>query len=176
MDKPNNCGIRVGIDFGKVIGLDDDPNPVPLAFVACRHCIGQFGPENVFIVSKAGEEMEQRICKWLNDHSFYDVTRLRRSHVIFVRTYEDKAHVACKLQLNWFIDDQVKVIRCMTQLECMTRVFWFGAGASDLDLIPDKQHRAKLVIASTGWKCVLKSLSKFSSARGTMKKLDIELP
>lgn len=65
--------IRIGIDFGNTIG-EINESPAPHAFEIIKHLVHKFGAENVFIVSKAGPVMVERIILWLRMHEFHERT------------------------------------------------------------------------------------------------------
>ena len=140
---------RVGIDFGGTIGFVDQAQPVPFALEIITHLIHKFHASNVFIVSKAGPAIMAKTQEWFQQHQFLERTGFLRENVIFVRECVDKAEVVRSLGISIFLDDSLKVVRCLAPLSCVDRIFWLGAKAADIQLI-DKEHRRKVAI-SKGW-------------------------
>lgn len=139
----------------------DHDEPLPFAFAMIQHLVSKFGPQNVFIVSKAGPIMEQEIRQWLERTDIYERTGFQQSQVIFVREYSDKAQVVQELKISIFFDDSVKVVRCLAPLPEIDRVFWMYANPRDVLLIP-KEHRSKVAITKR-WSTTMKYLQKISS-------------
>lgn len=138
---------RIGIDFGNTIGkIEEEPNQA--TFNIIRMLIAKYSADNIFIVSRAGKEMQPRILDWLNQNKFFELTGFSRENVLFVLEYDEKRIVVEKLKLNIFIDDHTKIIRSLVELPCVQHVVWFNTKA-DINLI-DKQYRNKIII-STNW-------------------------
>lgn len=152
----------VGVDFGKTIGLYDVEAPFALAEEMMKHMVSKFGQSMVYIVSKAGPDIEARILAWLGARDFCASTGLRPENIIFVRTYEEKRVVVERLGLEMFIDDHIKVIRDVSLASCVKRVLWFGARPYDIRHIPCSS-RNKVAIVQ-GWGRVGKTLSKIPRA------------
>jgi len=152
---------RVGIDFGETIGRIADDEPLPFAFEMIMHLISKFGAENNFIVSKAGPDMERRTLEWLDRNDFYSQTGFLKSKVIFVREYHEKAGIVQANNINIFIDDSVKVVRSLSLVPSMERIFWMNAKARDILLIP-KECRHRIAIIH-GWNRTMRYFQKIKS-------------
>ena len=152
---------RVGIDFGETIGRIDEDEPLPYAFEMIRHLICKFGAENNFIISKAGPDMERRTLDWIDRNDFYSRTGFLQSNVIFVREYHEKAVVVQANNINIFIDDSVKVVRSLSLVPSMKRIFWMHAKARDILLI-SKECRHRIAIVH-GWNRTMKYFQKIKS-------------
>mmetsp|Transcript_40688 Transcript_40688/g.85480 ORF Transcript_40688/g.85480 Transcript_40688/m.85480 type:complete len:166 (-) Transcript_40688:430-927(-) len=154
---------RVGIDFGETIGKIEEEEPLPLAFEMVRHLVGKFDAENVFIVSKAGPDMERKTLAWLERTGFHSQTRFLKENVIFVREYHEKADVVRSLGINIFLDDSVKVVRSLSAISTVDRIFWMHAKPSDIGLIL-KGNRHKIAIVQ-GWSRTTKYFQKIPRAQ-----------
>jgi hypothetical protein len=105
-------------------GEDEDPAvrhflnvpEVPGTIKAVTELVQTIGSENVFLVSKCGPYMEQKIRAWLNHTEFFNLTGALSENLIFVRERKDKAHVCKKLQVTHFVDNHLDVLEPMQQL------------------------------------------------------------
>lgn len=158
---------RVGIDFGETIGRIDEDEPLPYAFEMIRHLVSKFGEENNFIVSKAGPDMERKTLEWLDRNNFYSQTGFLKSNIIFVREYHEKAVVVQAYDINIFIDDSVKVVRSLSLVPSMKRIFWMHAKARDILLI-SKEYRHRIAIVH-GWNRTMKYFQKIQSTEKARK-------
>ena len=61
--------IRSGIDFGKTIGLIED-NPYENCYNVINFMRNKYEKENMFIISKAKQEMRVKITNWLLNKKF----------------------------------------------------------------------------------------------------------
>mmetsp|Transcript_101645 Transcript_101645/g.152322 ORF Transcript_101645/g.152322 Transcript_101645/m.152322 type:complete len:180 (-) Transcript_101645:292-831(-) len=155
--QPFNRPTRVGIDFGNTIGEIDEPCPAPGAVSMIRHLVHKFGPSNVFIVSKAQPSMQMRIQEWLDGQSFYSQTGLLRDNTIFVREYADKAQVVQALGISVFFDDSNKVVRALSPLPGIRRIFWMHARDTRLIRLVAKEDRFKIAMNPSGsWNSTMK--------------------
>ena len=141
----NSTVTRVGIDFGGTIGVIERPEPAPYAFETIAHLVAKFAPENVFIVSKAGPDMEAKIRAWLEEQDFYFRTSFLHENVIFVREYLDKAEVVQKLAISIFFDDNTKIVKSLAPLPIVQRIFWMNADQRKIKAVP-WQLRYKIAI------------------------------
>jgi hypothetical protein len=118
---------RFGIDVGGVITDRANDNTdtsffsgnflattaVSGAFASIAILVKALSAQNVFIVSKCGPAIQGKTEKWLEHHDFFGVTGLRRDHVHFCRTREDKTPICARLGITDFVDDRVDVLRFM---------------------------------------------------------------
>lgn len=123
-----NTGMRIGIDFGRVIqGVDgegaDTPflnlSPlealeapsVPYALLSIREiCLEA---QDVWIISKCGALTQAKTLAWLYANEFWQFTGVKSSHIRFCEKREGKAPIAQELGLTHFIDDRVGVLAPM---------------------------------------------------------------
>ena len=109
----NKINIKVGIDFGKTIGLTEEEEPYPNCIDVIRFLKNRYGVENIFIISKARQQMRLKITAWLNRIKFFETTNILRENLIFCNDYVDKTKIVERLGINVFIDDHIKVIQSM---------------------------------------------------------------
>ncbi|CAJ1966048.1 unnamed protein product [Cylindrotheca closterium] len=153
---------RIGIDFGETIGRVEDhadsAGAYPYSLEMIRHLVFQFGSDHVFIVSKAGPQMQQRISQWLKDATFFQKTNMKRSNLIFCRQYLDKVAIVEKLQISVFFDDNFKVVSSLSKLKQVKRIFWMHADTRQLKQIA-RGHRNKIAITHS-WSNTMKYFQK----------------
>mmetsp|Transcript_27453 Transcript_27453/g.75629 ORF Transcript_27453/g.75629 Transcript_27453/m.75629 type:complete len:173 (+) Transcript_27453:47-565(+) len=145
---------RIGIDFGNTIGEVEDEQPAPYAYEMICHLVHKCGPKNVFIISKAGPEMEQRIRSFLNHTHFCEQCGFLVQNILFVREYLDKATLVQSLGISIFLDDHSKVVRSLAPLPGVRRIFWMHANPREIYLIA-KEHRSKIAIVKE-WQKTMK--------------------
>jgi hypothetical protein len=132
----------LGIDIGRVIihgdgpdtsfvgaGSDEEAMAAPMmdgAFDAIARLVRSFG-NRVWIVSKCGKRIEARSRMWLERQRFHELTGIPRDRLHFCRERKDKAAIALRLGIDWFIDDRIDVLRAMTHVP---HRFLFGALSS----------------------------------------------
>ncbi|VBB17613.1 hypothetical protein YASMINEVIRUS_76 [Yasminevirus sp. GU-2018] len=136
---------RIGIDFGNTIG-EVDVDPDTKGFSVIRMFVDKYGSSNMFIVSKAGDEMKNRIEEWLVKNNFFATTNFLKENVIFVKEYFDKRDVVIKNKIDVFIDDHYKVVSSLCDVPTIKHIVWFNK-KGDIKLIP-KEYRSKVVISS----------------------------
>ena len=155
---------RIGIDFGKTIAdiftnLEDPiKQQMSNAFSIITNIINRYQPKNVFIISKAKQENSQRIMKWLENTDFLSKTGFLRENVLFVRDYIDKRALVDQHKINYFIDDNYKVIRELYSAKSLNKIIWFCGNQCLLKEIP-KEYRQKIQI-SNNWNSIYKTFSK----------------
>jgi hypothetical protein len=118
---------RLGVDFGRVIhggaaepgdedtvfltGDDDEAlhSPAtPGAFVVLPRLVERF-QNQVWVISKCGERIQNRTLQWLDHHDFYRRTGIPRGNVRFCRKRADKALHCAELGITHMIDDRLGV-------------------------------------------------------------------
>ena len=149
----NQKNVRIGIDFGKTIGLTENDKPFPNCYSVIKFFKNKFGIENIYVISKAKKEMRIKISEWLLKNNFFEETNFLQDHVIFCNEYDDKTELVKKLKINIFIDDHIKVIQNMVKLNQMDKVIWFNKNV-DLKLI-DKKYRNKIILTNK-WNRIIK--------------------
>lgn len=153
MNKKNKIKIRIGIDFGKTIGLVEEEKPLKDCYSVIRFLKNNYGNENIYIISKAREMMRIKILEWLLKNNFFEETGFLQDNLIFCNNYEDKKEIVKKLSINVFIDDHIKVIQGISKLDQMIKVIWFNKDVN-IKLI-DKKYRIKINITNK-WNRIIK--------------------
>lgn len=122
--------MKIGVDVGGVI-IDKDKNdnsdtslfgPNYLNAKDVDWAIDSIGllnrkhsqfKDQVWIVSKCGENIEKRTREWMEHCRFHEVTGIPKERLYFCRHRADKAPIAQKLGLTHFIDDKLEVLGYM---------------------------------------------------------------
>ena len=117
--------MRLGVDIGRVIIDGGAPGhadtrffsgdtarmlstpAVPGAFDALARLTPLF--EQVWLVSKCGEEVRRKSLLWLDHHGFAARTGIPRENVRFCRRRPDKAIHCAELGITHFVDDKLEV-------------------------------------------------------------------
>jgi hypothetical protein len=86
---------------------------LPDAIQSIKKTVNLYKPENVFIISRCPEFAENGIMRWFDEHNFFVETNFIRSNVYFCREQADKAPIAKRLKLSYFIDDKMSVLDYM---------------------------------------------------------------
>jgi hypothetical protein len=121
----NTQNIRLGVDIGRVIigggapGSNDTQffsgdtarmlatPAVPGVFEALARLVPHF--EQVWLVSKCGERVQQSSRQWLDHHDFYRRTGVPHGNLRFCRRRPDKAIHCAELGITHFVDDKPDV-------------------------------------------------------------------
>lgn len=120
--------MKIGIDIGGVI-IDREKNDntdtslfgpnylnalaVPDAIRAIATIHEQLCPNETYIISKCGANIERKSREWLKHNGFFEKTKISEDKVHFCRERADKAPIAQKLGLTHFIDDKLEVLGYM---------------------------------------------------------------
>lgn len=148
--------MKIGFDIGGVIVDQKTREVFPECYMSIKLCIEKFRPDNIFIVSKARNKWVDENKKMLKESNFYSLTGFLETNVYFVDEYKDKATMCEKLQLDYLVDDSVKVIKFL--LETNTIGIWFGPNNTSC---LNKDDLKKIHVANT-WKNLRKLFSKLS--------------
>jgi len=170
---------KIGLDFGGVIvggeagtmenqpgGNSDDTTmfgenylespEAPGASRAIRSIVLVYGARNVYVVSKARQEMRRKTSEWLDRTGFYDRTGLWRCNVLFCRERVDKGPIAEKLGLGAFVDDKEPCLTCMPDTVSLRLLFGCEGGRT-VDERREYGDTGELV-GVADWDAVLSSL------------------
>lgn len=122
-----NNSNRLGIDIGRVImapvtggkadtsflsgGLEQalSTPPSPGAIESVKQLVKAFGGR-VWLVSKAGPNVQRKTWLWFEHHDFYRRTGMVPAHVRFCFKREEKAIHCEELKITHFIDDRLDVL------------------------------------------------------------------
>lgn len=159
MNKKEKIKIKIGIDFGKTIGLVEEDKPYENCYSVLRYLLNFYGINNIYIVSKARNAMRIKISSWLEKNNFFEETNFLKDHLIFCDNYDDKVDIVKKLKINVFIDDHIKVIQGISKLDQMIKVIWFNKDAN-IKLI-EKKNRMKIV-NTFKWDKIIKIFQKIN--------------
>lgn len=120
--------MKIGIDIGGVIidrarndGSDTslfgenylNAHAVDSVMEAIAKINKELFPNETYIISKCGANMERKSREWLKHNGFYEKTGMSEDKVHFCRQRADKAPIAQKLGLTHFIDDKYEVLGYM---------------------------------------------------------------
>lgn len=128
---------RIGLDVGGVLNQHNNDvasskewwlnreSEAPNAMRSVRRIVEIFGPDNVFVVSKLGSDMQKLTETWLLETmDICGETGLRQENIHFCTQRsgrQGKGAVASRLQLSHFVDDN---------FECLNSLFSDPAGNS----------------------------------------------
>jgi hypothetical protein len=134
---------RLGVDFGRVINdgsshlggndtvflsgslADAMRTPaMPDAFDTLAKLTDVFGGR-VWIVSKAGERIQERTMHWLDHNNFWTATGISRANARFCRKRPEKAVHCKRLGITHFVDDRRDVLGHMRDI--VEHLYLFGA-------------------------------------------------
>ncbi len=118
---------RIGFDVGGVVidRVNDktdtsffsdrylDSTAVPHVFEEVAGLVTRFGPDDSFIISKCGENVQRKTLEWLLHNGFYARTGMLPAHVHFCLRRDGKHPIAQELGLTHFVDDRVEVLGYM---------------------------------------------------------------
>ena len=86
---------------------------LPNAVESIGKIVDLYRSENIFIISRCPEFAEKVIMQWFDEHNFFAVTNFNHSNIYFCREQADKAPIAKKLELTYYIDDKLSVLGFM---------------------------------------------------------------
>lgn len=122
----NTNKIRIGMDIGGVIRGDFDQSLSMQEYLSetllanatnvIKDIIDVFGAKNIFIISRCPKFAEEVIIKWLDNQNMFKNIGFIRKNVFFCRERTDKALIAKRLKLTYFIDDRVEVLDAMNNI------------------------------------------------------------
>jgi len=114
---------KIGFDIGGVIFERDKKNisifsprylellPVPEVFEALSRIVNERFRDDVYLVSKCGEEVRRRTLNWLSHHDFFRHTGINPNHLEFCLEHWEKAKICERLGLTHFVDDRLEVLK-----------------------------------------------------------------
>ena len=119
---------RVGFDVGNVILRNDTDSPelsfsqrpqyyLDGAVEVIDRTVHALKPENAFIISKCGPNMQERTLEFFDEHDFYGNTGFKRGHVLFCLNRADKAPIAADLGLTHFVDDRLDILQSLVTVD-----------------------------------------------------------
>jgi len=177
-------GVAVAVDIGGVIVqhgdgegagfLDEDTflqaREVEGSYAALEQLVRVYGQENVFILSRARENVSRRSVEYFMHTRLVERTGVDPQRILFVRERAEKRDVMARLGIGLLIDDTWTVIRHVLEETKTGRAVWFGCGNSparrrkDRKVVP-KNHRNRIALC-VGWPDTLITLfSTYPSSR-----------
>jgi len=122
--------VKIAFDVGGVLFDDGSFELSPAAVLTVILAVEKYGKSNIYIISKAGPENQRKILDRLVAGDFYTRTNFQAFNVHFVREYEEKKVLCDGLDIDYMIDDHVKVIRLVSSCrKCIP--IWFGPSSID---------------------------------------------
>lgn len=146
--------MKIAFDIGGVIVNKDNSEPNIEAYLSIKMFVQKFKSENIFIISKAKNKWIALTHELFEKTNFYKETNFDKKNLYFVDEYVDKQTLCKKLEINYMVDDNIKVIKYM--LEINTIPIWFSP--SQISYL-DKQLLKKIIIANN-WKTIRKIMQK----------------
>ena len=158
---------QIGIDIGRVIISGDTDIPdqffgpnylntprVKGAFGAIAHLVKQFGASQVFLVSKCGEQTQQRTWSWLKHQHFFEATGINQTNIHFCRERHQKADICNTFGIDIFIDDRFSVLK---HLAGLAQLYLFAPSKDELAAFHQSQLNLPITIVET-WEELLADL------------------
>lgn len=90
------------------------------AIMSVKLAVEKFKSNNIYIISKAKDKWIKLNLERLANHNFFELTGLLKDNLYFVNEYEDKEKLCKQLEINYMIDDSIKVLRYLT---CKSMLF-----------------------------------------------------
>lgn len=150
--------IKIGFDIGNTINNRNNDLPFPNSFSIIKNLIGKYKSDNIFIISKAKNLWIQKSKEWLYNNNFYKITGFDIKNLYFVDEYEDKKKLIDELKINFFVDDEIKIIRDIINSNYIKKAIWFRGNNNLINDFP-KKLKSKIII-SNKWNKIYKSLIK----------------
>lgn len=178
-------GVAIAIDIGGVLvqhGDADGPGfldeetflqarEIEGAYAALELLIRVYGQENVFILSRARENVSRRSLEYFAHTHLLERTGMDPQRILFVRERSDKRAVMAKLGIGILIDDTWTVMRHVLEETKCCRTIWFGCGRTpalrrkERRIVP-KEFRNRITLCM-GWPDTLVTL--FSTCPSSRK-------
>ena len=96
------------------------------SILSLKLAVQKYGRDNIFIISKAKDKYVELNKEYLNNIHFFDNTLINKENLIFCREYEDKAILCKKLNIDYMIDDSLKVAKFILDYQT-TKPILFGS-------------------------------------------------
>ena len=164
----------IGIDIGRVIisGDTDTPkqffsddylavNQVDGAFESIKQIVKAYGAENVHLVSKCGEQTQQRTLNWMEHHGFFQETGFSRGNLWFCRERHEKQGICEAQGIRTFVDDRFTVLQHLLELD---QLFLFRPSDKELEVFRNAGEPTKVSVVN-GWGELLEVLLNNSTSK-----------
>ena len=144
MDRP-----KLGIDIGRVI-IDRCNDKTPTSFFGNNFlqstpspnafdCIAQLNDifqKQVYLVSKARPENQEKFLAWLEHHDFYKKTSIEKDRVYFCKERAQKKEICIKLGITHFVDDSLDVLSHL--IGSVSHLYLFDS--NEAEIAPFQEH------------------------------------
>jgi hypothetical protein len=134
---------KIGIDVGGVIidkvndGTDTsfmwdnylETTAVPQAIESIKLLVERMSAQNVFIVSKCGQKVQNKTRHWLSHHDVFGKTGLLPENIHFCLERPQKAPICERLGITHFVDDRYDVL---CHMKTVPNRFMFCPNAQDI--------------------------------------------
>ena len=85
-------------------------------FDALRQLVEKRFRDQVYLVSKCGQRVQDRTLHWLEHHRFHELTGIGRERLRFCRQRHEKAGICERLEITHFVDDRLEVLSNLTMV------------------------------------------------------------
>lgn len=116
--------VKIAFDIGGVIVNKSTRELIDGGIKSIKLCCEKYTPDNIYIISKAKDKWIKANEQMLSDVNFFELTGFLSKNVYYVNEYIDKQTLCNKLKINYMVDDSIKVIRYMLEID--TIPMWFG--------------------------------------------------
>jgi len=132
--------VRLGIDIGGVIisksGDDGEDTsffgknylqtpPEPQVLESIATLVQHYGQQNVFLVSKCGENFQKKTLEWLKFIGFFEKTQMPMVNVRFCAERPQKAIICKELGITHFVDDRLDVLKHLIPLDTIENLYLY---------------------------------------------------
>lgn len=111
-------------------------------------------PDSTFVISMCDEQTEVRSKEWLAHREFTARTGVAWDHIIYCRTFAEKALIAARLGLTVFVDDRSEVLSHFNNGE---KLFLFRP--DEQECAPFSQHLKKMTKVQNWQQIVASTIS-----------------
>lgn len=142
---------RIGFDIGGVIlqkppielmlalqrhtrSIEDIvPYALPIRYVteSIRGIAKKFGPENIFLISKANGAIAELTMRILTQRNFFKFTCVRTENVYFCPDVKSKINQCQKCDVTHFVDDNVLILSKLNLISPSTHLILFQNQRND---------------------------------------------
>jgi len=132
--------IRLGIDIGGVVISKDSEEgeetsffsedylktpPEPFVLDSIQKLISILGIDNVFLVSKCGQNFRKKTLEWLDYVGFFSKTKMPRENVRFCDERFQKAIICNEIGITHFVDDRLDVLKHLIGVETIQELYLY---------------------------------------------------
>jgi Zinc finger C-x8-C-x5-C-x3-H type (and similar) len=136
----------------------------PGAFEAVKSMVGLVGADNVFVVSKCGDKVEQRTRQWLHHGNFFETTGFLEENLRFCKQRHEKAPICAVHDIRVFVDDRLDIIESVLAGGGVQFGVWFGARAETRQIprpFREATDTGPHCVACQNWDDALKAITSY---------------